>query len=172
MPDNRIADTLAHDHPQPGTAGKRHIATRPMRPRGCRIQEMHIEIACSSPHPLRQSALKIGSPMDPVRRVHCRTSTAAAMRGRTELGAQLCAALAAANTDDRAPRPRPHAQTEAVLASATTVVRLKSPLALGHRSDSFKSLPTAAGGNKSRFIARCQDVSDSLATLSWRLPPR
>lgn len=60
-------------------------------------------------------------------------------------GAQLCAALGAAAADDRPAGTGPHAETEAVLARTTTVVRLESPLALGHRSDSFKSVPTRAG---------------------------
>jgi len=47
-------------------------------------------------------------------------------------GRELCAALAATGVDDRTTRAGTHAQPETMHARTTTVVRLESPLALGH----------------------------------------
>lgn len=48
------------------------------------------------------------------------------------LGRQLSATLAATTCNDRASGTRPHAETEAMRLGTATVIRLVSPLALGH----------------------------------------
>lgn len=53
------------------------------------------------------------------------------------LGGEASTALAAPSRNDGAPGASTHTSTEAVLASATAVVRLKCPLTLCHGNLSF-----------------------------------
>ena len=89
-------------------------------------QRMHDEIGLNRSHPLADRGAEVRGPRHPVPR---RKHDAKIPR---ESRSERATTLAAPVRHDRATRARAHPQPESVHACTTPVVRLKSPLALGH----------------------------------------
>jgi hypothetical protein len=105
------------------------------------VQRMHDEIGLNRPDSLTNRDTEISRPRHPVSGwKHCR-------RTLVESGSQGTAALVTAARHDRAAGTRAHPQAETVHTGPAAVVRLKSPLALGHgciSSFSLVSTPSVA----------------------------
>lgn len=90
------------------------------------VQRVHDEIGLYRPYSLANRDTEISRPCHPVPgRKHCR-------RTLVESRSQGAAALATAARHDRATCTRTHTQPETVHTGPAAVVRLESPLALGH----------------------------------------
>jgi hypothetical protein len=90
------------------------------------VQRVHDEIGLNRPYSLANRDTEISRPCHPVPgRKHCPEPC-------VESRSQGTAALAAAAGHDGAARTRTHTQPETVHTGPAAVVRLESPLALGH----------------------------------------
>ena len=99
-------------------------------------QCVHDEVGLRSAHPLTDRGTEFSRPRHPVsRRKHN-------ARSCVESRSQLAATLGPPARHDRPACPSPHPQPEPVHTCAAPVVRLKSPLALGHGC--LSSFPSGA----------------------------
>lgn len=118
----RIADGFTHDQPESRTGGAVHGGRK--RPR------LHNYAGTTGTNAKAHDGTKIGRHAQAVRL--WQHSVALFGLAGYGLSRQLSATLAATTCNDRATRTRTHAQTEAMRLGTATVIRLVSPLALGH----------------------------------------
>lgn len=122
VPLHRIADGFAHHQTEPRPGCPLHGGRK-----GSRV---HDDAGTTATNAKAHDGTKIGRHAQAVRLwQHSVALFGLAGHG---LGRQLSATLAATTCNDRATCTRAHAETEAMRLGTATVIRLVSPLALGH----------------------------------------
>ena len=130
------------------------------------VQRMHDEIGLNRPYSVANRDTEISRPCHPIPgRKHCPEPC-------VESRSQRAAALAAAARHDGAACTRTHTQPETVHTGPAAVVRLKSPLALGHGCFSSFSLVSTPPNTMTVMAAEDTATVGKLIHLAGAAPLR